>query len=118
VCVSHVVLLCRVDVVCHGILQGDEGHCMYIVIEGELAIVAIQDNRTEKELMRRYHGQIVGEFALISDGVRSASVRAGTDCKVPYPHVESLVMGCVDGKVLVCEPTATGNAEEFVRDRP
>ena len=38
--------------------------------------------QTEKELMRRYPGQLFGEFAMVSSDVRTASVRTVSSTKV------------------------------------
>lgn len=85
------------------VVQGTTGTSMYIILEGEVSILTAENHvrrcvvfrcvfvdslcsplleQVEKELMRRFHGQIFGEFALITDGIRAANVKAISDVKV------------------------------------
>ena len=65
------------------IRQGDRGNAMFILTEGEADVVvedAAAGNR--RFLIRRYPGEIVGEFGLVSDDPRKASVVARTRVQV------------------------------------
>jgi CRP-like cAMP-binding protein len=55
--------------------ENSEGGHMYVVIEGEVAVTL-----KGKELAHAYPGEVVGEMALISADIRSATVIAVTDC--------------------------------------
>ncbi len=56
---------------------GDEGHCMYVVQDG---IVAISIDGTVLQELEA--GQVFGEMALVDDSPRSADAIAKTDCRV------------------------------------
>lgn len=57
--------------------EGAEGNLMYVVIEGQVR-VSLKD----KLLAVVGEGGIVGEMALISPAIRSATVIAETDCRL------------------------------------
>lgn len=57
------------------ITEGAEGHHMYVVMEGEVSI-----SLKSKLLATAKQGEIVGEMALVSSNLRSATVTAKTDC--------------------------------------
>jgi response regulator RpfG family c-di-GMP phosphodiesterase len=61
--------------------EGDEGHSMYIITEG-LVSVSSDMGWSQRELDRKGPGSVFGEMALISNDVRSATVRTleETDC--------------------------------------
>src|SRR5262245_16138379 len=59
--------------------QGEEGHECYVILAGELEVVA-HPGRTEVRLEVRSAGQLIGEMAVIDPSPRSAMVRALTDC--------------------------------------
>lgn len=56
---------------------GDEGHCMYVVQDGIVAISIAGTILQELEA-----GQVFGEMALVDDSPRSADAIAKTDCRV------------------------------------
>lgn len=56
---------------------GDEGHCMYVVQDGIVAISIAGTILQELEA-----GQVFGEMALVDDSPRSADAIARTDCRV------------------------------------
>jgi CRP-like cAMP-binding protein len=58
--------------------EGAEGNVMYVVVEGEVSITL-----KDKEIAIASQGEIVGEMALISSDLRSATVTATTDCRWP-----------------------------------
>src|SRR5690348_7204433 len=57
--------------------QGEEGHQCYLILSGELEVIA-HPGRGEIRLEVRQTGQIIGEMALIDPSPRSATVRALT----------------------------------------
>lgn len=59
------------------IAEGSRGELMYVVVEGEVR-VSLKD----KLLAIVGKGDIVGEMALISPDLRSATVTAETDCRL------------------------------------
>ncbi|WP_374688962.1 Crp/Fnr family transcriptional regulator [Promineifilum sp.] len=56
---------------------GDEGHCMYVVQDGELEVIA-----HDKVIDVVTSGGIFGEMALVDRSPRSATVVARTDCRL------------------------------------
>ncbi len=56
---------------------GDEGHCMYVVQDGELEVIA-----HDKVIDVVTAGGIFGEMALVDRSPRSATVVARTDCRL------------------------------------
>ncbi|MGH2523577.1 MAG: HEAT repeat domain-containing protein, partial [Anaerolineales bacterium] len=78
--------------------QGDLGDEMYIVVSGEIRVLARPDGGHESELARRKAGEYVGEMAIISQAPRMASlVTAGETC-------------------ILC--IAQGQFEQLLRERP
>jgi CRP-like cAMP-binding protein len=59
------------------IQEGDEGNNMYVVMDGELEITI-----KGKRIATAKRGEIVGEMALISPDLRSATVTALTDSRM------------------------------------
>jgi CRP-like cAMP-binding protein len=57
--------------------QGDEGNFMYVILDGEVDILA---NGRHVNTLRA--GEIFGEMALVDDRPRSGSAIANTDCRV------------------------------------
>ena len=57
--------------------EGQEGDCLYVLIEGE-ALITLKG----RELGRIHPGEIIGEMALIKSEKRSATVTAATDCQL------------------------------------
>ena len=57
--------------------EGDPGEVMYVVIEGEVDIIA-----RGKVLSPLGPGGVLGEMALIDEQARSATAVAKTDCKL------------------------------------
>lgn len=61
----------------HIISEGEEGDCLYVLIDGEARITL-----KGRELGMIQAGEIIGEMALINSEKRSASVIAATDCRL------------------------------------
>jgi serine phosphatase RsbU (regulator of sigma subunit) len=57
--------------------QGEEGHTCYVILAGELEVIA-HPGQTEVRLQLCYPGQIIGEMALLDPSPRSATVRSLT----------------------------------------
>src|SRR5690242_15190660 len=60
--------------------EGDYGDRLYIVLEGQIAIVKALGTDAERSLGLRNPGEFVGEMSFLSaDGLRSASALVHTD---------------------------------------
>ena len=77
--------------------QGEVGDVMFIIVSGEVRVIASKDQK-EVELARRKAGEFIGEMALISKEPRSATVAA-------VGNVHTI---CINQK----------NFESLLRDRP
>lgn len=64
------------------VTQGDSGHSMFIVTEGEALAVMRQPDGLEMEVGKFKVGDIFGELALLDSQRRNADVIAVTDCMV------------------------------------
>ncbi len=62
--------------------QGDPGLGMYVIEEGTVAIVLLDEKKQQKELTQLGEGDFFGEIALLDEGPRSACAIARTDCKM------------------------------------
>ncbi len=60
-------------------VEGAEGNPMYVVMDGEV-VVSIN----EQVLATARTGEIVGEMPLIDSNIRSATVKAITDCRLAH----------------------------------
>jgi CRP-like cAMP-binding protein len=56
--------------------QGSRGDCLFVVIEGELAVVRGLPGDEERLLATAKPGTVLGEIAVLDRGARSASLRA------------------------------------------
>lgn len=61
-------------------MENDRGDAVYITARGELSVLKDTGKGT-RELKRIGQGEIFGEMALFSEGIRSATVRAITDAE-------------------------------------
>jgi CRP-like cAMP-binding protein len=61
--------------------QGDEGHVMFVIVEGLLQVVRTA-NGTEQVLAQRGPGDFVGEMAVIESAPRVASLRTQSEVRV------------------------------------
>ena len=63
------------------IQNGEYGQEAFLIQSGQVQVFIAKDDK-DVELARLEAGQIVGEMAFISDGPRTASVRATQDCNL------------------------------------
>jgi CRP-like cAMP-binding protein len=63
------------------IRQGENGDSMFIVVEGELKVLAARDGQT-KHISTMSAGDCFGEMSLLTGEKRSATVVASTDCQL------------------------------------
>lgn len=63
------------------ISAGERGHCMYVILKGEVRVTA-PDTTPEIEFAVLKGGDFLGEIALVDDGLRSANVTALQDCEL------------------------------------
>ena len=62
--------------------EGDAADCLYVLVSGRLQAFS-RDGRGEETIYGKIGpGETVGEMALVSNQVRSASVRALRDCEL------------------------------------
>ena len=61
--------------------NGEYGQEAFLIQSGQVQVFIAKDDK-DVELARLEAGQIVGEMAFISDGPRTASVRATQDCNL------------------------------------
>lgn len=61
--------------------EGDPGHSMYVLMEGECRVTKRSGSR-EVLLAERGPGEVIGEMALLSEAPRSATITAVTPMKV------------------------------------
>lgn len=72
------------------IRQGDIGDCMYVVLEGQVEVIAEgEDGRVH--LSTRGEGDIIGEMAIIERDVRCATVRAKGPARLLTLDVKSFM---------------------------
>jgi len=64
------------------IKEGDEGYSAYLIQSGEVEVYSENEEGQEVSLAKLGTGEICGEMALISDGIRTASVRTVQDCNL------------------------------------
>ncbi len=76
---AHLFALGRSRVVGEGeevVRQGSVGDCLFVVEEGELAVVRSLPGDEEKVLITARPGMLLGELAVLDGGARAASLRA------------------------------------------
>jgi len=76
------------------ITEGETGETFYIVVDGEAVV-----SKGGQEVGKKTKGEYFGEIALLTDGVRVASITAATkvDCLVLDKHAFTRLLGpCVD----------------------
>jgi len=65
--------------ICH---QGDKGHELYIIAEGKVDVIKEEHNAPQKIITTMSAGDFVGEFAILADIPRTASLRAHGDVRL------------------------------------
>jgi type II secretory ATPase GspE/PulE/Tfp pilus assembly ATPase PilB-like protein len=71
--------------------QGETGHELYIILEGDFQVFVRQEQLDFEKVLRRLGpGNYFGEIALLSGGSRTTSVRAVTDGKIAALHQVAL----------------------------
>lgn len=71
--------------------QGETGHELYIILEGDFQVFVRQEQLDFEKVLRRLGpGNYFGEIALLSGGPRTTSVRAVTDAKIAALHQVAL----------------------------
>jgi CRP/FNR family transcriptional regulator, cyclic AMP receptor protein len=58
--------------------EGDEGHALFILVEGDVAVAKHADTPRAVTLATLHHGDIFGEMCVVDPVPRAASVRALT----------------------------------------
>lgn len=87
------------------ITEGQEGNNMYVVMEGEVSI-----SLKAKLLATAQPGEIVGEMAMVSANLRSATVTAKTNCllaEIDQGSFESLLKHVPDFTIHVMNVLAS-----------
>jgi len=64
------------------VTQGERADAMYLLISGRVAAFAKGKDGNESHLRTTEAGGHFGEIGLLVDGIRTASVRADTNCRV------------------------------------
>jgi CRP-like cAMP-binding protein len=89
--------------------EGDPGHTLYIVVDGE--VTAITERPTQTELARLGASSFFGEIALLTEQPRSATIRAEAACELLAIDRDAI------GEVVQAYPEALPVFLRFVRDR-
>lgn len=58
------------------LMEGEEGNAVHFIVEGQVDIIKLLDDGSERHLRRSGPSEIVGEMALLQEGGRTATVRA------------------------------------------
>lgn len=90
--------------------QGEAGRDLFLVLAGEVA-VRYQVDQLRAEVGRLSHGAVIGEMALLSDGVRTATVAAATPAFVYRLVFDDL------GYVLQNNPELAEHLKALARER-
>ena len=64
------------------ICEGEDGHCMFVIQEGEVEVLMDGDEGQEIRLGVRGSGEFFGEMAIFDRDVRSATVRSLGEARV------------------------------------
>jgi small-conductance mechanosensitive channel/CRP-like cAMP-binding protein len=88
------------------IRQGDEGHELFILREGEVSVIVGRSGGSQAEVARLGPGKFIGEMSLMTGEPRSATVQAVQECEMVKVDKESFQ------EVLAAAPAL---AEEITR---
>jgi CRP-like cAMP-binding protein len=79
--------------------EGEVGQAMYLLLEGEVTICR-QGCQEDGYLARLGAGEFFGELGLLGDSIRTAQVRATSDCKLAVLFREDFV-GLMDSHLRI-----------------
>ena len=73
------------------IYAGDKADVLYYIVKGTVSVL-VKEQKDNKEMVIIYlhAGDFFGEMGLFEDGVRSAWIKAKTDCKISYSKFREL----------------------------
>ena len=73
------------------IYAGDKANVLYYIVKGTVSVL-VEEQKDNKEMVITYlnAGEFFGEMGLFEDGVRSAWIKAKTDCKISYSKFREL----------------------------
>ena len=73
------------------IYAGDKADVLYYIVKGTVRVL-VEEQKDNKEMVITYlnAGEFFGEMGLFEDGVRSAWIKAKTDCKISYSKFSAL----------------------------
>jgi len=73
------------------IYAGDKADVLYYIVKGTVSVL-VEEQKDNKEMVITYlnAGEFFGEMGLFEDGVRSAWIKAKTDCKISYSKFREL----------------------------
>lgn len=63
-------------------VQGEKGHCAYIIEDGQVEILIEKPDGRIQHVGTRGPGTVIGEMAIVDDAPRVATVKALKDCKM------------------------------------
>lgn len=62
--------------------EGDPGTSLFLIVDGEIRVTKLQPSGEEKEIATLNAGEFFGEFALLADQKRHATITAVTRCTI------------------------------------
>ena len=73
------------------IYAGDKADVLYYIVKGTVRVL-VEEQKDNKEMVITYlnAGEFFGEMGLFEDGVRSAWIKAKTDCEISYSKFREL----------------------------
>jgi putative peptide zinc metalloprotease protein len=99
---------------CAIIQQGEPGDTCYLLLSGRAEVLIRQDDGAERRLETYGPGRLFGEMALLSGGLRNATIRAVEPCELLALHRDELL------EAMRVDRTTGGRIIDLVhlRDRP
>ena len=92
------------------VTQGEDGRDLFLVLAGEV-VVRFKIDSLAAEVGRLYYGEVIGEMALLADGVRKATVVCSTPVFAYRLAFEDL------GYILQNNPTLAEHLKALARER-
>ena len=73
------------------IYAGDKANVLYYIVKGTVSVL-VEEQKDNKEMVitQLHTGDFFGEMGLFEDGVRSAWIKARTDCEISYSKFREL----------------------------